>query len=71
MSESLSYTDWRYERTCARKVPYASIGAVSRVIMDLRRRHGARLTAYQCIFCGEWHLANASNSIRAPKAADN
>lgn len=52
--------DQRRWHTCLRKVAFNSIEAAYTFVRKNghgRRRNERTLDAYQCIYCGKWHLA--------------
>ena len=57
---SMSYADWLFERSCKRKMAYATLGIASRARLIKQERYQHRLYPYQCRFCALWHLTKNS-----------
>jgi hypothetical protein len=47
----------RKERSCGTKTKYLTEKEAMKRAVDLEPRIGYPMTAYQCRFCGLWHLA--------------
>lgn len=57
--------DWRAnpqsfakERHCAKKRRYSEVAAED-VAARMRKQGETRIQAYQCVYCGNWHVGHA------------
>lgn len=50
-----TYEEYRRWNTCDRKRPYRA--GVARHKIKIWKQKGIRLQAYECPYCGKWHLA--------------
>ena len=51
-------TKYKVYRTCSRKKRFANLYAAKQKAKDLRRKNGLELLAYECPFCGGYHLTH-------------
>ncbi len=54
----MTYSNWRLSRTCGDKARYTAEHVASAAAVLLSWADGRHMSAYECPFCGWWHLSS-------------